>query len=213
MIYLISDLHSDIHFKGLSHYIKTGTDDDLLIILGDIGLNFGNSKENDKFTEYFMSIRKNIALVDGNHENFEYLNSFEEEKWNGGTVGRLTPYIVHLKRGNIYTIEDKTFFVFGGCKSSPKWKEMGLWYPGDEPNKKEILTAYDNLSKYNYKVDYILTHKYEQNVRNVNADLLKLTEFIDEKVDFERWYAGHWHVNEKIDDKHILVYDELTKLF
>ena len=54
----------------------------MLIILGDVGLNFEKTKENKEFTEYFLSARKNIAFIDGNHENFEYLNSLPEEELN-----------------------------------------------------------------------------------------------------------------------------------
>lgn len=162
MIYLLSDLHGDKDFTELLNYINTATDEDLLIILGDICINFENTEENREFTNFFLSIEKNIAFIDGNHENFEYLNSFPDEEWNGGTVRRLTKNIVQLKRGNVYTIDNKTFFAFGGCKSSSKWKEMGLWYDGEEPNEKELDLAYANLKKYNHCIDYILTHKYEQ---------------------------------------------------
>ncbi len=211
MIYLISDLHGEIDFPALWKYVNIATEDDLLIILGDVGLSFENTEENKRFTERFLSIKKNIAIIDGNHENFEYLNSFPEEEWNGGMVGRLTDSIILLKRGSIYDIEDKTFFVFGGCKSSPKWKEMGLWHYGEEPEKAELEYAYDNLEKYNYSVDYILTHKYEETHAEgtVCEDLQKLAHYIEENVSYKKWYAGHWHICKKKDEKHYFVYDKL----
>lgn len=214
MIYFLSDPHGDINFSGLKKYIDIATDEDLLIVLGDIGLNFENTDANRRFDEYFLSADKNIAFVDGNHENFEYINSFPEEEWNGGTVHRLTPHIVHLKRGNIFTVNGKTFFVFGGCKSSPKWKEMGLWYFGEEPSDDEIALAHANLQKHNFSVDYILTHKYELNCnQDAVADKLNdLTQFIEDNVKYQKWYAGHWHVHDVHDDKHMYIYDVLTSL-
>lgn len=214
IIYLLSDLHGDIDFKGFKEYLDTAREDDVLIILGDVGINFEETEENQKFTDYFLSAKKKIAFLDGNHENFKFINNFPEEEWNGGTVHRLTDYIVHLKRGNIFTIEGKTFFVFGGCKSSSKWKEMGLWHPEEEPNEAELALAHENLKKHEYKVDYILTHKYEENEDwdIVTTDLWELTQFMDETVQFQKWYAGHWHKARSIDDKHILVYDELMPL-
>ena len=211
MIYLISDIHGNIEFSGLSEYLNIATEDDLLIILGDIGLAFEDSKENRDFTDLFMAIKKNIAFIDGNHENFGFLEGFPEEEWNGGNVRRLSKNIVQLKRGNIFNINGKTFFVFGGCKSSPKWKEQGLWYYGEEPEKEELQLAYDNLKKHNNKVDYILTHKYEQTpgTGTVCVDLQKLTSFIDENVQFSMWYSGHWHKFEEVDEKHTFIYDSL----
>ncbi len=214
MIYLLSDLHGEKDFPGLNDYLNIATDSDLLIILGDIELNFEKTEKNLEFTEFFLSIKKNIAFIDGNHENFEYLHSFPEEEWNGGKVGRISENIVHLKRGNIYKIEGKTFFTFGGCKSTSVWKEMGLWYPEEEASEEEIKLAYENLKAHKHCVDYILTHKYEQTPPTgiVCVEYQKLTEFINENVKFKKWYAGHWHQKKKLDEKHIFLYDELLTL-
>lgn len=214
MIYLISDLHGEIDFSALWEYVDKATKNDLLIILGDVGLNFENTEENKMFTERFLSIEKNIAIIDGNHENFEYLNSFPDEEWNGGVVRRLTANIVLFKRGNIYNIDGKTVFAFGGCKSSPKWKEMGLWHYGEEPEKEELDLAYENLKKCNNSVDYVLTHKYEETpgAGTVCEELQKLTQYIEENVSYKKWYAGHWHIDKKEDEKHYFVYDKLVPL-
>ena len=126
MIYLISDIHGDKDFKGLKEYAANAGEEDLLIILGDVGLAFEQTEENRTFTQFFMGLQRPIAIVDGNHENFAFLNSFPQEEWNGGRVHRLSSHIVHLMRGNIYNLEEKSFFVFGGCKSSAKWAQMGL---------------------------------------------------------------------------------------
>lgn len=212
MVYLISDLHGKFDFKGLKDYLANADEEDLLIILGDLGLQFEETEENRCFTEQFLRINKKIAIVDGNHENFEFLNSFPEEDWNGGRIHRLTENIVHLKRGNIYQIQGRKFFVFGGCKSSPKWKEMGLWHPGDEATEEECQLAIENLEQHGYQVDYVLTHKYEETPGRgtVCARLQELTGMLEEKVSYKAWYSGHWHQNKQYDEKHFLVYDSLT---
>lgn len=213
MIYFVSDLHGNIDLKGFQEYLARASDDDLLIILGDICLNFEDSEENHMFTERFLAVDKKVAFIDGNHENFAYLNSFPEEEWNGGTVGRLTDNIVFLKRGNVYNIQGKTFFVFGGCKSSAGWKEKGLWYPEEEASHEEIKLAYENIERYNFKFDYILTHKYEQREQgpNMSIKLMELTEYIERNVCYSKWYSGHLHKNRKEDEKHTLIYDELIR--
>ena len=214
MTYLISDLHGNMDFYGLQEYCRIAKDEDLLIVLGDVGLAFEESEENRIFTEKFLSIDKNIAIVDGNHDNFAYLNSFPREKWNGGIVSRLTEKIVHLRRGNVYGIGGSSFFVFGGCKSSPKWKECGLWHEGEEPSEEELAYAYDSLKKCGYSVDYILTHKYEQTPPRgtVSKHLQELTVFLEKNVRYRHWYAGHWHADECIDEKHTCVYDKLVPI-
>ena len=213
MIYLISDCHGGENTAGIEQYLQNSAESDLLIILGDVGLNFGSSEKNRAFTKWFLSLDRSIAFIDGNHENHAFLSSFPDDIWCGGEVHRLSDRIVHLKRGNIYTIGDKTFFVMGGCKSSEKWKEMGLWYEGEEPTPEELSTAYENLNKFDNKVDYVLTHKYEcQKSKSEALTLEGLMEYIDKNIAFGHWYSGHWHRTEFIDDSHTVAYDEPIKI-
>lgn len=214
MIYLISDCHGGENISGIERYLELCTDSDLLIILGDIGLRFGPTEENKRFTNWFLSLNKPIAFIDGNHENHSFINSFSSEIWCGGDVHRLSDTIVHLKRGNIYTIGGKTFFVMGGCKSSSKWKEMGLWYEGEEPTSDELLLAYKNLNEVNNNVDYVLTHKYTDcgNEELEAMTLEGLTSHIDKNVTFRHWYSGHWHYTKFVDSRHTIVYDEPIKI-
>lgn len=181
----------------------------MLLILGDVGLKLQDTKENEEFTEHFLSEKCPIAIVDGNHENFDYLYSFPIEEWNGGKVHRLTENIVHLMRGNIFEIEEKSFLVFGGCRSSERWKTEGRWFPQEEATAEEYESAYKNFKKYNNKVDYIITHKYGYDPTDpyLVEDFFKLTNYIDEKVEFSHWYSGHCHINHNIDNRHTNVYD------
>ena len=118
MIYLISDLHESVNFKALNDYLSEDHSKDLLIILGDIGLKFQNTEANERFTQYFLSIKYPVAFIDGNHENYQYIYGYPVEEWNGGLVHRLSENIVHLMRGQIYDISGNSYFAFGGCKSS-----------------------------------------------------------------------------------------------
>lgn len=213
MIYLISDLHGGEKIEGLKEYLKNYSDGDLLIILGDVGLKFENTTLNQEFNEWFLSIDKPILFLEGNHENHAYLNSFPEEEWCGGKVNRLSEHILRLKRGNVYQILGQKFFVMGGCKSSPKWKEMGLWHDGEEPTEEELSLAYKNLKENFNKVDYVLTHKYYPDMTSDNPLTLEgLIEYIDKNVAFKRWYSGHWHREREFSAKHIVVYDKLKAL-
>ena len=212
MIYFLSDFHGE-RFDALEEYAKNYKDGDLLIVLGDVGLRFENTEENRIFTEYFLSIDKPIAIVEGNHENHAYLNSFPEEFWHGGKVNRLSKNIVRLCRGNIFEIDGKSFFVMGGCKSSAKWKEMGLWFEGENPSEAEVSLAYENLKKRGNRVDYILTHKYSPEMHSDNPLTLEgLVNFIENNVSFSHWYAGHWHTERFYDDRHTIVYNRLYPL-
>lgn len=215
MIYLLSDLHGGESLAGLENYLSFCRDTDLLIILGDVELAFCDTEENHRFTEWFLSLDTPIALVDGNHENFAFLDSFPEEVWCGSTVHRLSDTLVHLERGNIYAIGGHTFFVMGGCKSSPIWKEQGLWYEGEEPAETELSLAYAALEERENRVDYVLTHKYESipgEAAFPPLSLEGLTRYIDERVEFRHWYSGHRHWAGQLDERHTVVYDQLLAI-
>ena len=103
----------------------------------------------------------------------------------------------------------------GGCASSQKWINAGkVWYDGENPSKDEIQYAKQTLSKYSNTVDYVLTHKYlREDIEATNENSLEeLIRYIKENVKYKKWYFGHDHIDEKLDEKHICVYDRLTKI-
>ena len=200
MVWLLSDLHGRLDFIDLQRFFFSQPKDDVLILLGDICLYDENKEDNGKFTEMLLSSQRQILIVDGNHENFDYLNSLPEEDWNGGKVHRLADNVLHLQRGYIYNIFGSTCFVFGGTAATA--------------TDAQLQNAYENLKLQEHRVDFILTHDYykrmPQDRKNAFEELLG---FIDEKVFFKRWYCGHHHRNQKLDDKHTIVYDRLVLLF
>lgn len=212
MIYLLSDPHGGEYASGLAAYRRTYRPGDLLILLGDTELAFRATEENRRFTEEFLALPFPVAIIDGNHENYPWLRSFPTEQWCGGTVHRLTEQIVCLQRGEIYEIENKRFFVMGGCKSSAKWKEMGLWYPEEEPSAAEITHARANLAHHGNRVDYVLTHKFERGDDPESPTLAGLCAWIEANVAYAHWFEGHHHKKERIGEKLTRIFDELVAL-
>lgn len=217
MIWLTSDLHGGQYMAGLEKYKSVCTANDWLLILGDTELYFRDTEANKRFSSYFESLKCNIAFLDGNHENFDYLHSLPEENWNGGRIHRVSENIVHLMRGSIFELEGKSFLTMGGCVSSQRWKDMGLWWPQEKPSADEINLAYKNLAGYGNRVDYVLTHKYRKEgvMPNPNANPFTLDGFInyvEANITYQHWYSGHWHKTNFIDPKHTVVFDELISI-
>ena len=207
MIWFLSDLHGGEHVDGLHTYRTLRKEGDLLLLLGDLELAFRPTEENQRFTEEFLALPYPIAFFDGNHDNYPFLHAYPTETWGSGTVHRLSDQIVYLRRGEIYEIDGKTFFIMGGCKSSAKWKEMGLWYPDEEPNEAEIEFARENLIKRGCRVDYVLTHRHELGDDPEARTLAGLCAWIEENVAYTHWYVGHYHKNERRGEKLTCVFD------
>ena len=207
-IHLLGDLHGGEDAAAFERYLETADPQDLLILLGDVSLAFDGSARNNAFTERFLALKHRIAIVDGNHENHPYLRSFPEEQAFGGRVHRLSQSIVYLKRGEIFEIGGYSFFVMGGCKSSRKWREMGLCYEHEDPDEQECAAGRAALAARGDRVDFILTHKYigrwEQPPQ---CPLEHLIAQLDTEVHFSHWYSAHFHRNEVLDSRHTIVFD------
>ncbi len=209
-IYLVSDPHGDVSSPGIQDYLEVATDEDLLIILGDLFFGFGEGGAD--FTEWIIKQNKNIAFIDGNHDNYDLIWSYPEETWHGGRVNRISEHVVYLRRGEIYDLFGRSVFVMGGCISSQKWHEAGLASPKENPSEEEISRAIANLASRDNKVDYILTHKYESGIDgNISGTLARLVGYIEENVQYRRWYYGHWHGEASPDPKHYQIYHSLRE--
>ena len=221
MIYITGDTHGEIDIGKLSSKNfpqgNSLTKDDYVVILGDFGFIWKN--ESDKTEEYWMKWFKNkpwtTLFIDGNHENFNLLNSYQVESWNGGHVHKIRHNLIHLMRGEIYTIEGKTFFTFGGGYSidQPLRKENVSWWPQEMPSKQEYENGLTHLEEVNNQVDYILTHTAPDETvyflstikqYRIKGDVYQefpLTTYLNDiqkKTSYTHWYFGHFHVDREL---------------
>ena len=78
-----------------------------------------------------------------------------------------------------------------------------------------------NLEKVNYKVDYVISHCCSTRVQDIldpapyklfAPDVLtEYFEQLEEKLEFTDWYFGHYHMDQRIDNKHMLLYEAIVK--
>ena len=211
MIWLLSDLHGSL--DGLNEYLKIKKQNDYLIILGDVELYFDGTEKNNAYSNYLTSLDCNIAIVDGNHDNFDYLESLPVIDWHGGKAHKITDKIVHLIRGHIFNIENNSFLVMGGCGSTDKWKNSPTWWEREQASDFELEFAYENLKKHGNQVDYILTHKYTNPAHTYRYDSAeKFAQAIEQKVTYKHWFSGHWHEYLHLDNKHTVIYNKPVPL-
>ncbi len=189
MIYITGDTHSD--FKRFGNKVfpeqKTLTKDDYVIICGDFGgiwNDKGETKEEAYWLKWLGERNFTLLFLDGNHENFDRLYDYPVKEWHGGKVHEIRPDILHLIRGQVYEIEGKTFFTFGGAASHDAaggildpnepgdlvkmkhydadwipYRVKGIsWWERELPSDEEMEEGLRNLAKVDNRVDYILTH-------------------------------------------------------
>ncbi|MDO5009256.1 MAG: metallophosphoesterase family protein [Intestinibacter bartlettii] len=93
------------------------------------------------------------------------------------------------------------------------------WWKDEMPNKYEYQYGLDNLEKHNWKVDYVITHCCPSSIQKVICDSEykdnELTDYLDEiktGLSYKNWIFGHYHDNKMINDKDILIYEQIIRI-
>ncbi|MBE6664909.1 MAG: metallophosphoesterase [Ruminococcaceae bacterium] len=195
---------------------------DIILICGDCGLLFHDLITEHIFLNKLEKEPYSICFCDGNHENFSAIYRYPCEEWNGGKVHRIRNNIFHLMRGQVFTIEGKKIFTMGGAYSVDKYMrtENVSWWKEELPTNEEYAEAVKNLKANDFSVDYIISHTAPREIirrMGANPDFAKdseLTGFLEwvmYETKYRKWFFGHWHKDEQIDEKHRAVWFDLIR--
>jgi hypothetical protein len=220
LIYVTGDTHGDLE-KFNKPAFKNLTKGDVLIICGDFGFIWNNSWKERAALRKLSAKEYTIAFVDGCHENFDLLEEYPIIEWNGGTVHSVRRNIVHLMRGQIYDIQDKRIFTFGGGVSQDydmRYDSMH-WWERERPSHEEILNAIQNLDDKSNSVDYIITHEPPASLKDcLGVDVLQKLEvhaFFEDIVklcSYKKWFFGKCHIDRHIPLKFYAVFNSIIPL-
>lgn len=212
-VYITGDKHGSLRpFFGLAER-KAVNEEDVIIITGDAGYVWDE--------EYMLKINTleqlcpaTIAFIDGNHENHPLLDGMEVSSWNGGRVHRIGNRVLHLMRGEIYTIFGEKYFTFGGARTVSRYVEgvEGIdWFLREEPDAGELRSAERVLLDNIDDIDYVITHEapllardHISRIKRVDDDYI-LPSVLDEWYikaagygRLKKWYFGHMHADQEI---------------
>ena len=229
MYYVTGDIHGNqIMWDACITGFLNPTD--TILVAGDFGIGFfdGRYWSEEMFFDYLAEQDYTVLFCDGNHENFEKLRKYEVSEWCGGRVHFIRNNVIHLMRGEIYTIGDKKVFVMGGGYSIDKeFRVPGKnWWPDEMPNDEDYSNASINLKKSNYGVDYILTHTapsdtveymshMRKGIKNTIFQEMPLTgylKWVEETTVYQRWYFGHFHIDAELWKNQFAMFDGIREL-
>lgn len=172
--------------------------------------------------------------------------TYPVKEWHGGMVHEIRPHVLHMMRGEVFNIQGKKFFTFGGASShdisdgildynDEDWREQAkeleasgkwmyrvkdlTWWEEELPTDQEMQYGLDKLKENNNVVDYIITNSspasviallgqglYEQDI------LTKYLENIRAETEYKYWFMGHMHVNSAINDKDMILYEQIVQV-
>lgn len=220
MFFVTGDVHGDIKDLESRKYdhMKKG---DYIIICGDLGLIWDDSKAERKIIEKLGRKKQGILFVDGAHENFDLLAKYPVTDWNGGKAQVISGNLVRLMRGQIYTINNKKLYTFGGGESTDR--EMRTphktWWEEELPTMDEMQEGIKNLVANDWNVDYVITHEapsaFRRFLEGGEYDLNALNVYLEcirEKCRYKKWVFGNYHINRRLSAEHEVVFDGVVKL-
>ena len=221
--FLKGDIHGNLfEIIDFINRFNLGKNDNI-IILGDCGIAWRKDKkdlaQNIKlWNECGNGVK--LYFIDGNHENFNILNSLSIEN----NMGKIADNIYHLRRGQIYEFEGKKILVCGGADSIDKYRrvENFTWWKEEAISQETI----DDISAGHY--DYVLTHCCPRSVFEKNRIYLSTLQFLDEnkinhnsedmleqlknKITFDHWFFGHYHINRNLDEKFTCLFEDFMEV-
>lgn len=234
MVFITGDTHAEFNRFNITNFLeqKSMSKSDFVIICGDFGGVWDDSKKEQYWLDWLNDKPFTVLFVDGNHENFDLINNYPVKDWNGGKVHFIRDSIIHLMRGQVFTIDGKRFFTIGGASShdindgilepaDPDFKSKRKlldkrnamyrinhvsWWKEEMPSDDEYTEARKNLAACEWKVDYIVSHCCPINVANMLGmgifNADRLTDFLQEVS--ERCEFRHWYFGHYHDNRVIM---------
>lgn len=229
MIYITGDTHGD--FDRIEEFCEEyeTTEEDILIILGDAGINFYLNERDIELKERLYQLAITLFCIHGNHEERpDLVDGYDEKMWNDGQVyyEEEYPNILFAMDGEIYDLNGKKTIAIGGAYSVDKYYRISgniPWFSSEQPDEWIKANVERKLESVNWEIDYVLSHtgplKYlptDEFLPNVDRSKVdKSTEEwlskIEERLNYEIWYFGHFHT-DRFEGNAVILYEDILEL-
>ena len=228
MIYITGDTHGDMNrIVRFCERMETSKED-IMIILGDVGLNYYGDSRDRRNKEKVANLPITLFCIHGNHERRPTtIAEYKLHEWKGGKVWveDAYPNILFAKDGEIYDIAGKKTIVIGGAYSVDKFYRLSKgfnWFEDEQPSDELQAYAEKPRSENDWNVDVVLSHTVPYDYRPVDLFLPMIdqstvdesTELwlgeIEEKLDYKWWYAGHYHTS-RVRDKVQIMFEDIEE--
>lgn len=167
--------------------------------------------------EYFAGGTKRLTGVKPNPD-FTLLLTYEERE------ERIYPNILFARDGEVYDLDGKKAIAIGGAYSIDKaWRTEGQSWWADEQPSLEIKTRVEQaLDRLNWQIDIVLSHttplKYEPvevflpgiDQSKVDKSTEEWLDGIEKRLEYEKWYCGHYHTEKQLDRLRIMFNDYIV---
>ena len=217
LIYITGDTHGE--FSRIEEFCSRfpPSQEDTMIILGDAGMNFYGGFRDRFNKEWLSQLPLTIVSIHGNHEMRPgTIASYHLTDWHGGKVYVEDdfPNLMFAVDGEIYDLDGIRTIAIGGAYSIDKAYRLihgYAWWPDEQPSPAIKKKVEHTLAENGWKIDVVLSHttplKYEPveaflpsiDQRKVDKSPETWLDGIEDRLDYQHWYCGHYHIEKDID--------------
>lgn len=178
-----------------------------------------------------------------------YSDEFPIVDFYGGKAHQIRENVFHLMRGHIFELSGNKIFAFGGASSHDifdgildrdnfesdkefystikewdrdnKWFRVNhlSWWKEEMPSEEEMQYGLESLDKYDYDVDFVITHCCPQEIVSLLSggqykpdSLTSYFNKISNSLEFEKWFFGHYHIDKQITSEFIALYHKIERI-
>lgn len=228
-VYLTGNTHG--RFERIACFCRDyrTTREDVLIILGDAGVNYYLNHRDETLKQYIATMPITLLCIHGNHEARPTAAlGYEPVECFGGTVmaQREYPNLLFALDGVVYELCGRSCIAIGGAYSIDKEYRLlrgAAWWPDEQPSAEIKRRVERALASRGWQVDAVLSHttplSYEPteaflpfiDQSSVDTSTERWLDEIEHRLDYGRWYAGHFHTTKTVD-KLRLMYQDYARL-
>ena len=229
MIYYTGDIHGNpreiVQFCD-RHKL---TEQDTLVLLGDVGANYFLNGRDAEMKQLLTQVKPTLLCIHGNHERRPTAGlGYERARRFGGEVMVQPefPNQLFALDGEVYELDGQSCIAIGGAYSIDKEYRLmrgGGWWPDEQPSAAIKRKVESVLASRGWQADIVLSHTTPLSLepreaflpfidqRTVDTSTEEWLDAIERRLDYKRWYAGHFHT-VKETGKLRLMYQNYARL-
>lgn len=225
MIYITGDTHGSYrHVRAFARERGMGPGD-LLVCLGDTGFDYYGDERDARVKDKAARMGFTLLCIRGNHDrNPATVPGYHLIPWHGGEVycDDRWPTILFARDGSVFDLDGRATVAIGGAYSVDKAYRLAKgyeWFPDEQLTSEEKGAVESTLAQRDWRIDTVLSHTCPASFvpqealhagidqSTVDTAMEDWLQTVEERLDYRRWFCGHFHIEKQVDRLRFLYRD------